>query len=59
MRRAFLLLRRRLVTSIPGLLIVVFGTFFLLEAAPGDAVDPEGGVEDAIKAGQSRRPVLP
>ena len=39
MRRAFLLLRRRLVSSIPVLLIVIVGTFFLLEAAPGDAVD--------------------
>ena len=39
MKRAFLLLRRRLISSIPVLLIVVVGTFFLLEAAPGDAVD--------------------
>ena len=39
MRRAFLLARRRLVSSIPVLLIVIVGTFFLLEAAPGDAVD--------------------
>ena len=39
MRRAFLLLRRRLISSIPVLLIVVVGTFLLLEAAPGDAVD--------------------
>jgi peptide/nickel transport system permease protein len=38
-RRAFLLARRRLVSSIPVLLIVIVGTFFLLEAAPGDAVD--------------------
>ncbi|WP_027144628.1 ABC transporter permease [Mesorhizobium sp. WSM3626] len=33
------LLRRRLVGSIFVLLIVVIGTFLLLEAAPGDAVD--------------------
>jgi peptide/nickel transport system permease protein len=39
MNRALILLRRRLVSSIPVLLIVVVGTFFLLEAAPGDAVD--------------------
>jgi peptide/nickel transport system permease protein len=38
-RRAFILLRRRLIGSIPVLLIVVVGTFLLLEAAPGDAVD--------------------
>jgi len=38
-RRAFILLRRRLLGSIPVLLIVVAGTFLLLEAAPGDAVD--------------------
>ena len=42
MRRAFLLARRRLVSSIPVLLIVIAGTFFLLEAAPGDArLEPE------------------
>ena len=39
MRRAFLLLRRRAISSIPVLLIVIIGTFFLLEAASGDAVD--------------------
>ncbi len=39
MQRALRLLRRRLISSIPVLLIVVVGTFFLLEAAPGDAVD--------------------
>lgn len=39
MSRAFLLLRRRLVGSVFVLLIVVVGTFLLLEAAPGDAVD--------------------
>ncbi len=39
MNRAFTLLRRRLVGSIFVLLIVVIGTFLLLEAAPGDAVD--------------------
>jgi peptide/nickel transport system permease protein len=38
-KRAFLLLRRRAISSIPVLLIVVVGTFFLLELAPGDAVD--------------------
>ncbi|TPK43347.1 ABC transporter permease [Mesorhizobium sp. B2-5-4] len=39
MTRALVLLRRRLVGSIFVLLIVVIGTFLLLEAAPGDAVD--------------------
>lgn len=39
MTRAFVLLRRRLIGSIPVLLIVVAGTFLLLQAAPGDAVD--------------------
>lgn len=39
MKRALRLLRRRLIGSIPVLLIVIVGTFFLLEAAPGDAVD--------------------
>ena len=39
MNRALLLLRRRLVGSVFVLLIVVVGTFLLLEAAPGDAVD--------------------
>ena len=39
MTRALILLRRRLVGSIFVLLIVVIGTFLLLEAAPGDAVD--------------------
>ncbi|TKT74667.1 ABC transporter permease [Aquamicrobium sp. LC103] len=39
MQRAFHLLRRRLISSIPVLLIVIVGTFLLLEAAPGDAVD--------------------
>jgi peptide/nickel transport system permease protein len=39
MNRALVLLRRRLVGSIFVLLIVVIGTFVLLEAAPGDAVD--------------------
>ena len=39
MTRAFMLLRRRLIGSIFVLAIVVVGTFLLLEAAPGDAVD--------------------
>lgn len=39
MTRALHLVRRRLLTSIPVLLIVVVGTFLMLEAAPGDAVD--------------------
>ena len=39
MTRALILLRRRLIGSIFVLAIVVVGTFLLLEAAPGDAVD--------------------
>ena len=39
MTRALTLIRRRLVGSIFVLLIVIIGTFLLLEAAPGDAVD--------------------
>ncbi|HWK65920.1 MAG TPA: ABC transporter permease [Rhizobiaceae bacterium] len=39
MKRALVLLRRRLFGAVPVLLIVVAGTFLLLEAAPGDAVD--------------------
>jgi peptide/nickel transport system permease protein len=39
LRRALVLIRRRLISSIPVLLIVVVGTFLLLEAASGDAVD--------------------
>src|SRR5439155_22390957 len=39
MNRALTLLRRRLIGSIFVLLVVVIGSFLLLEAAPGDAVD--------------------
>ncbi|MBB2753020.1 UNVERIFIED_ORG: peptide/nickel transport system permease protein [Rhizobium aethiopicum] len=39
MKRAITLLRRRAISSIPVLLIVVIFTFFLLESASGDAVD--------------------
>ncbi|WP_309083339.1 ABC transporter permease [Chelativorans sp.] len=39
MNRALKLVGRRAVSSIPVLLIVVVGTFFLLELASGDAVD--------------------
>ena len=39
MHRASNLIRRRLISSIPVLLLVVVGTFFLLESASGDAVD--------------------
>ena len=39
MSRTFLLVRRRLLGVIPVLAIVAAGTFLLLEAAPGDAVD--------------------
>jgi peptide/nickel transport system permease protein len=37
--RALILLRRRLLGAIPVLLLVIIGTFGLLEAAGGDAVD--------------------
>jgi len=39
MNRLLRLTRRRLWTAIPVLMIVVVGGFFMLEAAPGDAVD--------------------
>lgn len=39
MSRALRLIRRRLLSSIPVLLIVIIMTFLLLETAPGDAVD--------------------
>lgn len=39
MPRALRLVRRRLLASISVLALVVVGTFLLLEAAPGDAVD--------------------
>lgn len=39
MKRALILLRRRLLGAVPVLLIAIAGTFLLLEAAPGDAVD--------------------
>lgn len=39
MNRALRLTGRRAISSIPVLLIVVIGTFFLLELASGDAVD--------------------
>lgn len=39
LRRAIELFLRRLIGAVPVLLIVVIGTFFLMEAAPGDAVD--------------------
>jgi len=38
-KNALKLIGRRAISSIPVLLIVVIGTFFLLELAPGDAVD--------------------
>jgi peptide/nickel transport system permease protein len=39
MHRSLLLVRRRLLQAIPVLLIVAIGVFFLIELAPGDAVD--------------------
>lgn len=39
MTRALRLIRRRLLTAVPVMLIVVIGAFLLLELAPGDAVD--------------------
>lgn len=39
MTRALKLIRRRMLTAIPVILIVVIGAFLLLELAPGDAVD--------------------
>lgn len=39
MRRTLRLIRRRAISSIPVLLIVVVGTFLMMELASGDAVD--------------------
>ena len=39
MNRALRLVRRRLITAIPVIGLVIIGAFLLLEAAPGDAVD--------------------
>ncbi|MBB4101499.1 ABC transporter permease [Allorhizobium borbori] len=39
MKRIAALLRRRAITAVPVLLIVIAATFLLLEHAPGDAVD--------------------
>lgn len=39
MKRVWRLLRRRMLSSIPVMLLVVVGTFFLLESASGDAAD--------------------
>jgi ABC-type dipeptide/oligopeptide/nickel transport systems, permease components len=54
LRRALILVRRRAVSAIPVLLIVVVATFLLLEAAPGDAVDAyllsAGGGDAALAA---------
>lgn len=58
MPRALRLIRRRLLTSIPVLLIVLVGTFLLLELAPGDAVDAylvsSGGDAAMIEALRTR-----
>ncbi|MCO6049949.1 ABC transporter permease [Mesorhizobium sp. RP14(2022)] len=58
MPRALRLIRRRLLTSIPVLLIVLIGTFLLLELAPGDAVDAylvsSGGDAAMIEALRTR-----
>ena len=55
LHRALILVRRRAVSAIPVLLIVVVATFLLLEAAPGDAVDAyllsAGGGDAALAAG--------
>lgn len=57
MPRALTILRRRLIAAIPVLLLVVIGTFCLLEAAGGDAVDAYVGMTggDAGLAEQLRQ----
>ena len=64
MRRALILLRRRLIGAVPVLLLVVVGTFFLLEAAGGDAVDAyivstggDAGLIEALAPALGARPV--
>lgn len=57
MRRAATLLRRRVISAIPVLLIVLVFTFVLLENASGDAVDAylvsigggDAGLRDALR----------
>ena len=58
MNRALKVIGRRAISSIPVLLIVVIGTFFLLESASGDAVDAylvSMGGGDADMAAQLRQ----
>jgi peptide/nickel transport system permease protein len=54
-----ILVRRRLLSAVPVLAIVVVGTFFLLEAAPGDAVDAylvsTGGGDSGLVASLRRQ----
>lgn len=58
MKRSLRLIRRRLLASIPVLLIVITLTFVLLETAPGDAVDAYllsiGGGDAAVADGLRR-----
>lgn len=55
MKKSLRLIHRRLLTSIPALLIVIVLTFLLLETAPGDAVDAYllsmGGGDAGVAAG--------
>lgn len=56
-RGAARLVRRRLLNAVPVVLIVLVGTFLLLEAAPGDAVDAylaETGGDAGLVAGLRR-----
>lgn len=58
MRRALSLIRRRLIGAVPVLAIVIAGTFAMMEAAPGDAVDAyllSMGGGDVALAEQLRR----
>tara|TARA_R110002020_G_scaffold36894_69_gene111180 strand:+ start:2557 stop:3546 length:990 start_codon:yes stop_codon:yes gene_type:complete len=58
MRRTLGLIRRRAISSIPVLLIVVVGTFLMMELASGDAVDAylvslgggDAGLADQLRA---------
>lgn len=59
MKRAATLLKRRALTTLPVLVIVVAATFLLLEQAPGDAVDAYlvslGGGDATLAAGLRAR----
>ena len=51
MHRSLILVRRRLLQAIPVLAVVAIGVFFLIELAPGDAVDAYMAVDRRRRCG--------